>query len=91
MSIESFRDLVIVIFGIGATVAVTLLVVLAFMLYYRLKPILASIRKTTETVERVSSSFEQAVAKPLAQIISFVQGIRNAMGLVRKFTGKEED
>jgi hypothetical protein len=91
MTIESFRDLVIVIFGLGATVATILLVVLAFMLYYRLKPILTSVRKTTETVERVTSSFEEAVAKPLAQIISFVQGIRNALGLVKRFTGKEED
>jgi hypothetical protein len=91
MSIESFRDLVIVIFGLGATVAIILLVVLAFMLYYRLKPILKSIRKTTETVERVTSSVEEAVVKPLTQILSFVQGIRNALGLVKRFTGKEED
>ena len=97
MAIEWFRDLVIVIFGIGATVAAIALAVLiialtvfAFMFYKRLKPIMASIKKTTETVERITSDVEEAVAKPVTQIIAFVQGIRNALGLVKKFTGKKE-
>jgi hypothetical protein len=91
MTIEWFRDLVIVIFGIGATVAIILLVVLAFMLYNRLKPIIDSVQKTTKAVERITSGVEEAVAKPIAQIVSFVQGVRNALNLVRRFTGKEED
>jgi hypothetical protein len=66
-------------------------VVLAFILYFRLKPILDSVKKTTDTVERITSGVEQAVAKPIAQIVSFVQGIRSALGLVKKFTGREED
>jgi hypothetical protein len=91
MTIEWFRDLVIVIFGIGATVAIILLVVLAFMLYSHIKPIIESVQKTTKSVERVTSSIEEVVAKPVSLIVSFIQGIRSALGLVRKFTGKEED
>jgi hypothetical protein len=91
MTIEWFRDLVIVIFGIGATVAVITLTVLAFVFYTRLKPIVESIHKTTETVERVTSSIEEVVAKPISLVTSFVQGIRSVMGLVKKFTGKEEE
>jgi hypothetical protein len=91
MSIEWFRDLIIVIFGIGATLAIILLVVLAFILYARLKPIIESVQKTTKSVEKVATSVEEVVAKPLAQVVSFVQGIRNALGLVKRFTGKEEE
>jgi cell shape-determining protein MreC len=91
MSIDWFRDLIIVIFGIGATIAVIILVVLAFLFYFRLKPILDSIKSTTQTIERVTSSVEEEVAKPIAQIVSFVQGIRNAVGLVKQFTKREED
>ncbi len=91
MSMEWFRDLVIVIFGLGATVAVVIFVVMAFVLFYRIRPILDSIRATTKTVENLSHSVEEEVAKPLAQVISFIQGIRQATGLFSMFTRKKED
>ena len=91
MSIEWFRDLVLCIFGLGATVAAIILVVLAFLLYFRIKPILDSIKATSRTVANISSSVEEEVAKPLAQIMAFVQGCRQAIGLVSRFTKKEED
>ena len=91
MNIEWFRDLVLCIFGLGATVAAIILVVLAFLLYFRIKPILDAIKATSQTVANISSSVEEEVAKPLAQIMAFVQGIRQAIGLVSRFTKKEED
>lgn len=91
MNIEWFRDLVLCIFGLGATVAAIILVVLAFLLYFRIKPILDSINETSRTVANITSSVEEEVAKPLAQIMAFVQGIRQAIGLVGRFTKKEED
>jgi uncharacterized protein YoxC len=91
MTIEWFRDLVIIIYCICGTVAFAALAVLAFILFSRVKPVIDSIKKITDTVERITSSVEEAVAKPITQIISFVQGIRNALGLVKRFTGKKED
>jgi len=91
VNIEWFRDLVLCIFGLGATVAAIILVVLAFLLYFRIKPILDSINETSRTVANITSSVEEEVAKPLAQIMAFVQGIRQAIGLVGRFTKKEED
>ena len=91
MSIASFRDLVLCIFGLGATVGVIILVVLAFLLYFRIKPILDSIKATTRTIENISTSVEDEVARPIAQAVAFIQGIRQAIGLVSRFTKKEED
>lgn len=91
MSIEWFRDLIIIIFGIGATVAVVILVVLAFMFYFRLKPLLDSMKKTAGTVAKITSTVETEMAGPMAQIISFVQGIRQAIGLFNRFFRKEEE
>jgi uncharacterized membrane protein len=91
VNIEWFRDLVLCIFGLGATVAAIILVVLAFLLYFKIRPILDSIKATSQTVANISSSVEEEVAKPLAQIMAFVQGIRQAIGLVSRFTKKEED
>lgn len=91
MSIEYFRDLVICIFGLGATAAVIILVVLAFLIYFRLKPLLDSMKATASTVARVSSAVEKELAGPLAQIVSFVQGVRQAVGFVNRFIKREEE
>ncbi len=91
MSIEWFRDLVVVIFGLGATVGILFLAVLAFLFYRRLRPVLDSVKATTKTVENLSSCVEEEVVRPLAQVASFVQGIRQAVGLVNRFTKKKEE
>jgi cell shape-determining protein MreC len=91
VSIEWFRDLIIIIFGIGATVAVVILVVLAFMFYFRLKPLLDSMKKTAGTVAKITSTVETEMAGPMAQIISFVQGVRQALGLFNRLFRKEEE
>ena len=91
MDIAWFRDLVICVFGLGATVAVIIFVVLAFILFFKVKPILESVRKTTKTVENLSSCVEEQVAGPLAQVVAFVQGIRQAVGLFGRFTKSKED
>ncbi len=94
MSIEWFRDLVICIFGLGATVVVLFLAVMVFLFYRRLRPVIDSVKATTKTVENLSSTVEVEVARPLAQVAAFVQGIRQAMSLVKQFTkkkGEDED
>lgn len=91
MTIEWLRDLIIVIFGITAIIATIIFVVLAFVIYARVRPILKSINNTAKTVERIISGVEEAVVKPIAQIASFFKGIRKAMGFMKRFTGQEEE
>jgi Na+-transporting methylmalonyl-CoA/oxaloacetate decarboxylase gamma subunit len=91
VSIEWFRDLVICMFGLGATLVVLFLAVLALLVYLRVRPILDSVKKTTKTVENISSCVEQEVAKPLAQVVSLIQGIRQAFGMVSRFSKKKGD
>ncbi len=90
MSIEWFRDLAICILGLGVTLVAIFIGVLAFLLYRKLKPILDSVKATTKTVENISSCVEEEVSRPLAQLAAFVQGIRQAVSLVGRFSkGKE--
>jgi hypothetical protein len=90
VNIEWFRDLVVCIFGLGTVIAVIFMAVLAFLLYRQLRPLLDSLRATTKTVENLSSCVEVEVARPLAQVAAFVQGIRQAVSLVSRFTKKKE-
>ena len=91
MSIEWFRDLVVCIFGLGAVAAMIILVVLAFLFYLRLKPMLDSMKRTARIVEDVAATVESEVAEPLAQVATFVQGIRQAFSLVNRFVRRKEE
>ena len=91
MEIEWFRDLVICIFGIGAIVAIIVLMVMAFIIFFRIKPVLDSVKATAKTVENITYCVETEVAGPLSKVIAFVQGIQQAVGLVNRFTRKKEE
>ena len=90
MSIDWFRDLAICILGFGVTVVIIFIGILAFLLYRKLRPILDSIKAVTKTVEDISSTVEEEVSRPLAQLAAFIQGIRQALSLFSRFSrGKE--
>ena len=90
MSIDWFRDLIISIFGIVATVVSIFIAVLAYSLYRRIKPILKSIKKTTATVQKLSSYAESEVAKPLVQIAAIIQGVCQGIEAVSKIFQKKK-
>ncbi len=89
MSIEWFRDLVISILGVGATVVIIFIGVLTFLLYRKLRPILNSVKSVTKTVENISSCVEEGMSGPLAKLAAFVQGISQAISLVGKFSKRK--
>lgn len=86
MSIELFRDLALLVFGLGATVAIIGMAVLVLLLYIKLSPILDSIRANARTMEKISYCVEEEIAKPLAQLAALIQGIRQAASLVNRFS-----
>jgi hypothetical protein len=91
VSIEWFRDLVLIIFGLSAAVALVTMAVLAFLFYKRAKPVLDSIKKAAGSVAKITGSVENEMAEPLAQVASFVQGCRQAVGLVKGIFRKGEE
>jgi Na+-transporting methylmalonyl-CoA/oxaloacetate decarboxylase gamma subunit len=91
VDIEWFRDLSLCILGIGGTVVLLVLVVLAFVFYCRAKPVLDSLKKTASTFAKVSSAVESELSGPLGQIVSFVQGCRQAIGLFNHLFRKDEE
>ena len=91
MSIEWFRDLVLIIWGIGSTVVIVVIGVLAIMFYRRMRPALDSLKTTTKTVENITSVVGENVVGPLSKVVAFVQGMRQAANLVSQLRNKKED
>ena len=91
MSIEWFRDLVIIIWGLTSVVVVSLLGILAILFYRRMRPALDSLKKTTKTVENITSVVGEQVAGPLSKVVAFLQGVREAASLVSQLRRKKEE
>ena len=90
MSIEWLRDLALCILGFGTTIVAVFVGIIVFLLFRKLKPVLDSLKSTTKTVENISSCVEEEVAKPLAQLSAFIQGIFQAISLVNRFSRRKE-
>lgn len=90
MDIEWFRDLAIVVLGLGVTIVAIFIGVLAFLLYHKLRPILDSVKTTTKTVENMSTTVAEEVSHPLAQLAALVQGIRQAISLFSGFSRRKK-
>lgn len=90
MDIEWLRDLAICIFGFGATVIMICIGVLAFICYFRVKPVIDSVKRTTTAVENVTTSVEEEVVKPIMHMAAFVQGMREAVDMVGRFTRRKK-
>ena len=93
MSIDWFRDLILCIFGLVATGVLIFLAVLSYLFYRRTRSILDildSIKATSTTIQRISSYVGEEVVKPVIQVASMVQGVRQGIDTIGKFFKKQE-
>ena len=90
MSIEWFRDLIIIIFGIATTVVLIIIAVLLYSLYRKTSSLLDSLKATSATIQGISSYVGDEIVKPLTQAVALIQGIRQGIDTVSKFFKKSE-
>jgi len=92
MGIEWFRDLAISLSGLILIGVLIFIAVLAFLLYRRVSSILDSMKIVSKNVQGISSFVTDEVAKPLIQMVAFVQGIRQGIDAISKlFKRKKGD
>ena len=90
MSIDWFRDLILCIFGIVAAGVLVFLAVLLYLLYRRTTSILDSVKATSTTIQGITSYVGEEVVKPVVQVASMIQGIRQGIDTISKFFKKQE-
>jgi len=84
MGIEWFRDLAISLSGLILIGVLIFIAVLAYSLYRRISSILDSMKIVSKNVQGISSFVTDEVAKPLIQVVAFVQGIRQGINAIGK-------
>jgi cell division protein FtsX len=90
MSIDWFRDLVISIAGVLVIIVLLFIAVLTFLLYRRAKVILDSMKTTSQNIAGISTYVTNEVAKPLIQVVAFIQGVRQGVNAISRLFSKKE-
>ncbi len=90
MSIDWFRDLVISIAGVLLIIVLLFIAGLTFLLYRRAKIILDAMKTTSQNIAGISTYVTNEVARPLIQVVAFVQGIRQGVNAVSRLFRKKE-
>ena len=82
MSVDWFRDLIICISGLVLVGVLIFVAVMAYSLYRRAKYILDTMKATSAAIHGMSSYVRDEVAKPLVQVVTLIQGIRQGMDTI---------
>ena len=90
MSIEWFRDLVICIFGVMATVAIILITVLVVSLYRKSRNVLQSVEATSNNIQEITASLQKKFISPIAGMGAFIQGIYKGIEAIDKIFSKKK-
>jgi len=104
MDIGWFRDFVICIWGLVATVVVIFVAVISYLLYRRTRAVLNSMEAVSnraasvlESVEAVSTTVREVAAHvgetmtdPVLQVIALVRGVRQGIDAISKLFRKGE-
>jgi len=90
MSIDWFRDLVISIAGVLVIIVLLFIAGLTFSLYRRAKAILDAMKTTSQNIAGISNYVTNEVAKPLIQVVAFIQGVRQGVNAISSLFSKKE-
>lgn len=91
MDIAWYRDLVICVWGLVATLVVIMVGVLALLFYRKLSPILNSIETTSNTISDITATVKTEVVDPLVQIAALIKGIGKGVDLVSNIFKKNKE
>ena len=91
MDMAWYRDSVICVWGVVATLAVIMVGVLSFLLYRKLRPILNTLEATSNTINDITSTVKDEVVAPVVQVAALIKGISQGIDLVSSIFRKGKE
>jgi hypothetical protein len=90
MDLGFWRDLVIVVWGAIATLALVFFCILGFLIYRRLAPLMDNTDAVVQKVGDVVDYTREEVISPVVQFTSAVQGIMQGINIITDMFKKKE-
>jgi hypothetical protein len=91
MEISWWRDLVIVIWGMVATIAVVIITIIALLFYKKVSTLIDSADYAVARASSIIDYAEQEVLKPVIQLGSILQGVVQGVGFFSNMFKKKEE
>ncbi len=85
MTVESLRDIIIIIFGIVGTIGFITILVVMYSLYRRMSAIQHSITETLVQTQKIIAESKEAI-KPIMQIVAIIDAVRSGVDLFSKIS-----
>jgi predicted PurR-regulated permease PerM len=90
MSIEWFRDLIIVIYGFLGIIVLIFVIIIASLIYKKTRTVLNSIQATTNEVKQIIDTIKIEFVDPIVQAMAVVQGIKQGISTISKLFRKDQ-
>jgi len=95
VTIEWFRDLIIIIYGLVGAAFLISIGIMAFRLFRRLQDILDSLKVTSSNIQEISTVAKEQIITPMVQVGNVFQGITRWIemisGYFKKFKKEVKD
>jgi hypothetical protein len=91
VELSSLRDLVLVIWGLIASIAIIYFCIITGILFRRLNIFLSSLNTASVKVKEIAEKVQEEVFTPLSQIGSFLRSINQGISFINKLFNKKED
>ena len=91
MDIATFRDLIIIIYGIVGIILSVALFILFMGFYRRGMHIMDTVDKTTAEAKEVISAVKEEFVQPVSKMLVIFQAIKQTAALVNEFVKKREE
>ncbi len=91
MDLAAWRDLVIIIWGLIATIAVIFMSVIIYLFYRRTMSLLESADEVVGKVADIVDYADKEVIRPVTQLGTMIQGIVQGISLFRNLFKKKEE
>jgi len=90
LELSSLRDLVLVIWGLIASISIIYLCIMVGILYRRINVFLFSMNTASLKVKEIVEKVQDEVFNPLTQIGSFLRSINQGIAFINKLFIKKE-
>ena len=94
---STFRDVIIIIWGIIGIIAFIAITIVSIMLYSRIKKVSAAAMVTLNKIEAIATRAQEIsifagneVVKPLIRVAAIIQGVRQGMSVMGRMFQKGE-
>ena len=87
--LEQIRDIAVIVLALFGTLQFLVVLLVAFMLYRKVGPLLDSARTTMNNVQGTTAFVTETTVSPVIKILSFITGMRTAAERLSQFRNRK--